>query len=563
MDNKKDKQFYWEVKDFFTKNPNVSAKPKSPSIVESVKNILETSKPKPKPIVNKNINMEKAVHEAIKVSENIKKAGTPEIKAFTKNISGNAFRSLKESYLHLYEQKPEEPQAYGDADMPDEMFSSPEEAANYRINNGGQDLNDIQKAIDALGNFAPGSAKGKEYVRLRDLEGKAKAAKDKKDAEDKALADEDADETAEAERIAAGSSNQKNNTSTETQSSNDNNQEQEEDQQQGGEDDGTPTREDLEDAKSQSQVDKEKAAEQSKAPEKPKDPELEARIARRMKRREIEDKKAKISGENNLAYLQAKDTSNMSDTQRGRHAQAILNAQRRAKGEGVDTRVSADEVRAQEERGLDRERRQAGAKDAANFADKHLLNARTKDGTIKTMAELEAEKKGSDDRIAAGRAAGMKASEDNKAAARALAAKNKTTNGSVTSSLATAASNVAGIKPGVPAPAGIKPGVPAPAGIKPGVSSTQSSTAGNGQKIGGTTTTTPTPSTTPTKIGGTSTSNTSTANTNTSNSVDALSLLNKPKEDNTEESPGQTNARQTLGIPRQKPEPTKASSYRL
>jgi hypothetical protein len=553
MDNKKDKQFYWEVKDFFTKNPNVSAKPKSPSIIESVKNILETSKPKPKPIVNKNINMEKAVHEAIKVSENIKKAGTPEIKAFTKNISGNAFRSLKESYLHLYEQKPEEPQVYGDADMPDEMFSSPEEAANYRINNGGQDLNDIQKAIDALGNFAPGSAKGKEYVRLRDLEGKAKAAKDKKAAEDQALADEDADETAEAERIAAGSSNQKNNTSTETQSSNDNNQEQEEDQQQGGEDDGTPTREDLEDAKSQSQVDKEKAAEQSKAPEKPKDPELEARIAGRMKRREIEDKKTKISGENNLAYLQAKDTSNMSDTQRGRHAQAILNAQRRAKGEGVDTRVSADEVRAQEERGLDRERRQAGAKDAANFADKNLLNARTKDGTIKTMAELQAEKQGSDDRLAAGRAASQKATEDKLSAARALAVKNKTTNGSVTSSLATAASNVAGIKPGVPAPAG----------IKPGVSSTQSSTSGNEQKIGGTTTTTPTPSTTPTKIGGTSTSNTSTSNTNTSNNVDALSLLNKPKEDNSEESSGQTNARQTLGIPRQRPEPTKASSYRL
>jgi hypothetical protein len=215
--------------------------------------------------------------------------------------------------------------------------------------------------------------------------------------------------------------------------------------------------------------------------------------------------------------------------------------------------VSADEVRAQEERGLDRERRQAGAKDAANFANKNLLNARTKDGKIKTMAELEAEKKGSDDRLAAGRAASQKATEDKLSAARALAGKNKTTNGSVTSSLATAASNVAGIKPGVPAPAG----------IKPGVSSTQSSTAGNGQKIGGTTTTTPTPSTTPTKIGGTSTSNTSTSNTNTSNNVDALSLLNKPKEDNSEESSGQTNARQTLGIPRQRPEPTKASSYRL
>ena len=559
MDNKKDKQFYWEVKDFFTKNPNVSAKPKSPSIVESVKNILETSKPKPKPIVNKNINMEMAVHEAIKVSENIKKAGTPEIKAFTKNISGNAFRSLKESYFHLYEQKPEEPQAYGDSDMPDEMFSSPEEAANYRINNGGQNLNDIQKAIDALGNFAPGSAKGKEYVRLRDLEGKAKADQDKKAAQDKALADEDADETAEAERIAAGSSNQKNNTSTQTQSSNDDNQEEdqqqggEEDQQQGGEDDGTPTREDLEDTKSQTQVDKEKAAGQPKAPEKPKDPELEARIAGRMKRREIESRKDRISGENNLAYLQAKDTSKMSDTQRGQHAQALLNAQRRAKGEGLAGRVSDDEARAQEERGLDRERRQAGAKDASNFADKNLLNARTKDGTIKTMQELQAEKQASDDRLAANRNASKKATEDKLAAARASAGKNNTTNGSVTSSLATAASNVAGVKPGVPAPAGVKPGVP----------STQPSTAGNGQKIGGTTPTTSTPSTTPTKIGGTSTSNTSTSNTNTSNSVDALSLLNKPKEDNAEESSGQTNARETLGIPRQKPEPTKASSYRL
>ena len=57
MDNKQDRQFYWEVKNFMSKN-NVPAapKPQKPDVMSSVKNVLEQNNIYKQSSFNSNIN---------------------------------------------------------------------------------------------------------------------------------------------------------------------------------------------------------------------------------------------------------------------------------------------------------------------------------------------------------------------------------------------------------------------------------------------------------------------------------------------------------------------------
>ena len=98
MDNKQDRQFYWEVKDFMS-GKHTPSTPKIPkvNVVDSVKNILEHNKVYKQSSFNPNINTPNVIRQAINAMESAKKAGNPNSPAFTKNVDRNAFAMLKEA----------------------------------------------------------------------------------------------------------------------------------------------------------------------------------------------------------------------------------------------------------------------------------------------------------------------------------------------------------------------------------------------------------------------------------------------------------------------------------
>jgi hypothetical protein len=98
MDNKQNRQFYWEVKDFMGKphSPTVPAS-KPSDILSSAKNILEQKKIYRQSDYNPNITSLNNISQAIVSGQNANSKGTPNTPAHSKNIDGNAFRSLQEN----------------------------------------------------------------------------------------------------------------------------------------------------------------------------------------------------------------------------------------------------------------------------------------------------------------------------------------------------------------------------------------------------------------------------------------------------------------------------------
>jgi len=99
MDNKENKQFYWEVKDFMNQKqaPAPASRPSTPSVVDSVKNILEQNNLYRQSSFNSNINSVSTIRQAISAMESAKRAGTPESPAFAKNVHNNGFQMVKEA----------------------------------------------------------------------------------------------------------------------------------------------------------------------------------------------------------------------------------------------------------------------------------------------------------------------------------------------------------------------------------------------------------------------------------------------------------------------------------
>ena len=97
MDNKQDRNFYWQVKDFMGK-PRTSDVPvkKPDDMVSSIKNILEQNKLYKPSSFNPNINSEPAIRQAINSIERNNQKGTPENIQYTKNIASNPFGVIKE-----------------------------------------------------------------------------------------------------------------------------------------------------------------------------------------------------------------------------------------------------------------------------------------------------------------------------------------------------------------------------------------------------------------------------------------------------------------------------------
>ena len=98
MDNKQNRQFYWEVKDFMGKPQSPSLPASKPSdILSSAKNILEQKKLYKQSSYNTNITSLNNISQAIVFGQNANSKGTPNTPAHGKNIDGNAFRSLQEN----------------------------------------------------------------------------------------------------------------------------------------------------------------------------------------------------------------------------------------------------------------------------------------------------------------------------------------------------------------------------------------------------------------------------------------------------------------------------------
>jgi len=93
MDNKQDRQFYWEVKQFMGKTPNLASQENqnSPSLVENIRNVLNKNELYRPSSFNPSINSPNTINQAIGAMEQSKKLGASNSAEHSNNIYGNAF----------------------------------------------------------------------------------------------------------------------------------------------------------------------------------------------------------------------------------------------------------------------------------------------------------------------------------------------------------------------------------------------------------------------------------------------------------------------------------------
>lgn len=103
MDNKQDRQFYWEVKDFMSKNSTPAPKAKPNTLVNAVTNVLGSSANTKGPniyeakqgIINSSRQTKHAVVNAIAATAEAFNKQKPDSKAYTNNITANPFNLFK------------------------------------------------------------------------------------------------------------------------------------------------------------------------------------------------------------------------------------------------------------------------------------------------------------------------------------------------------------------------------------------------------------------------------------------------------------------------------------
>ncbi len=93
MDNKQDRQFYWEVKQFMGNLPNPvpQEKKNSPSLVENIKNVLNKNELYRPTSFNPSISSPNTINNAIGAMEQSKNLGASHSAAHGSNVYGNAF----------------------------------------------------------------------------------------------------------------------------------------------------------------------------------------------------------------------------------------------------------------------------------------------------------------------------------------------------------------------------------------------------------------------------------------------------------------------------------------
>lgn len=390
MDNKQNRQFYWEVKNLmskgFKKEPKNTSSHKS-SLVDSVKNILEQKEPfKQKPI-GTDINTIKGVGQVILSMQNKEKSYNPKSAAFTKNIDSNPFREINEGWWDNLVAGIKEVGSLGSnvfgLNQPTEISKeqSQQKARENRMRSvtqrtmsqfdlereaGGAMPSDeeLQKEI-AGQKTSLGTPLTPDQMRVREIAGRLKkergleaAAADDVEAEEAGstivrqpgkeygLKPDFVKEREAASAEEVGPPSSLANTPTPTTPS------------------ATPP-----------------------SPTPAKDDELEKRVAGRIKAREraaaLDRQEAKIQ----QARFAARDTSTMSPAARERQAEAMARLELRASGEDVTRQGLSDEdIRGQEQRALARERRtpeQKAADEAKNKAVVADLNKKAEEARQK------------------------------------------------------------------------------------------------------------------------------------------------------------------------------------
>jgi len=99
MDNKQDRQFYWQVKDFLQKTPEVPAKKSSPlkntirSVINSSQNTnLPLNEIANKQIINGSENVKNQVANVLSAQQNKINSQKPKSIAHAKTITTNIFK---------------------------------------------------------------------------------------------------------------------------------------------------------------------------------------------------------------------------------------------------------------------------------------------------------------------------------------------------------------------------------------------------------------------------------------------------------------------------------------
>ena len=375
MDNNKDRQFYWEVKDFMNRIPGEQkVSPKKPDIVSSVKGILEQNKVYKQTSFEAQSNAVGVTQKIISTIQGAEKGYDPKCVGYTKNKDVHAFNTLNENimdYLLGRGEKPLTPeQARSNARKNVMLGASKLTPDQFKLQTTAMNQNLTSKNVeDFLGSEdapEPGSSEESNVINMMDrLAGEEEqAAMDSVQTGDYSStsgtkSNKFADKYDFVKSAVSKMKGSAKPTSTST----------------------------------------EAPAPAGEAPKADKTPESDFASARRkyygkqnvLKQREAEEK---------LVRMGTVDVSKLSPANRATYEVNKLRAQRAAKGEDamsdedIDTRVKRDVST------RDRAEREKNIDVSSRLASKYLLNLRDKEGRVKTPVELEAEQEESKKRIA-------------------------------------------------------------------------------------------------------------------------------------------------------------------
>lgn len=337
MDNKENRKFYWEVKDFIQDSNKVQPKSvNKSSVLNSVKNIIEQNKPYTQNTFNSKINSNNNISQALSYGEKAANAGDPKCQGYSKNLFKNPFGVIKEG---IFDDINKNIASYAQTSgmNPD---ATPEEIA-YQISQQ---------------NIQPGVPLTPQQKALRDMEASVlvrqqQQASEKEAARSMTGLPQTRFTAAGREYSPKPSWAPQTPTQTQTPAT---------PATAGVDVEGppVPTAEEERAAATAAQQAKDTET-ATKTAEPAKDDELEKRVAGRMRTRDRNLAQQKQEASVQLAALQARGPMNNTPAARAMHAKALARLELRSKGEdlSVNRGLSDEQIRGQETRELERKRR--------------------------------------------------------------------------------------------------------------------------------------------------------------------------------------------------------------
>lgn len=407
MDNNKDKQFYWEVKDFMAKKPNLDAGKSKNSLINDVKSILEQDKAFRQSSFDVKSPHVNVTHVALNLIQNREAGYRSTSPAYTSNKNTNPFQILNEGIFDWFSgssQKPktEQEQRMGEMRARSDKFVSmtPQQRA-MEQETSGKDFTstDVFAGRDRPEEQDPSVPLSKDEIRRRDLEGQLKASENiaaEQEAEEKEMAGvkpgDYSSPTGQRRNIFVNRTNAPAKPATP-----------------GVDVEGPPSSLNV------------------PSPSTPTTPTPSTPVSTQAS--ESDYAKARRAGyergnvqkqreaEERLARIGQIDMSKQSSHGRMVIAVNKLRAEREARGETVLSKEQIDSRVKRDVETKDRLDREKMGDKSGQLASKNLLNVRDQQGKVKTPAELAAEKTGEETKLAAARETAKKSHEAKIAAA--------------------------------------------------------------------------------------------------------------------------------------------------